>query len=71
MARCPQCNAALSSAKAESISIDGGTAGRWHGVAYTCPSCNTFLGVEIDPIALKADIVSEVVDQIRRIFQRP
>lgn len=71
MARCPQCNATLSTAKAEAITIDGGPGQRWNGVAYTCPSCSAFLGVEIDPIALKADIVAEVVDQIRQILRRP
>ena len=38
----------------------------WEGVAYHCPGCHAVLGVGIDPIALKTDIVNEVVEALRK-----
>jgi hypothetical protein len=32
------------------------------GISYLCPMCFELLGVAIDPIALKAEIVAEVLD---------
>jgi hypothetical protein len=33
-------------------------------VAYSCPSCNVLLGIVTDPIAIKTDIVNEIIAQI-------
>jgi hypothetical protein len=35
-------------------------------VSYSCPACNAVLGVEIDPIALRTEIVSQTVDGVVR-----
>ncbi len=32
----------------------------WRGVSYACPFCNTILSVQIDPVALKTDIVKSL-----------
>jgi hypothetical protein len=42
----------------------------WNAVSYQCPHCHTVLSVEIDPIALKSDIVSEVTDGILKMLPR-
>ena len=38
----------------------------WRCVSYCCPYCNTVLGVQIDPVALKADTINELVAALRR-----
>jgi hypothetical protein len=38
----------------------------WNAVSYQCPYCHAVLGVEIDPMALKLDVVSAVIGQLRR-----
>jgi hypothetical protein len=35
------------------------------GLGLSCPSCQTLLSVAIDPIAVKADTVNEVVARLR------
>lgn len=30
-------------------------------IMYKCPECHTILGVEMDPVALKSDIVTAVI----------
>jgi hypothetical protein len=65
MAKCPKCERTLSYVNAEKVSIKSGRAS-WKGIAYCCPSCHTAISVTIDQIALKSDIVGEVVRQLRR-----
>jgi hypothetical protein len=38
----------------------------WKALTYACPSCNGALGVQIDPIAIKTDIVQEVTTELFR-----
>lgn len=53
---CPKCEKPVSSVKAESISAVVGLE-TWKAVSYCCLSCNTVLSVQIDPIAIKTDIL--------------
>lgn len=46
------------------VAVIGGT--DRHGIVYSCPACHTCLGVEIDPIALKKEVVSEIEDILSR-----
>jgi endogenous inhibitor of DNA gyrase (YacG/DUF329 family) len=32
----------------------------WKGISFNCPMCQTILGVQIDPIAIKTDILNEL-----------
>ena len=32
----------------------------WKCIAFCCPHCNSILSVQIDPIAIKTDIVNEL-----------
>lgn len=64
MAICPKCESAVSEVSIEPIRVRG-RGSSWHGVAYSCSSCGSVLSVAIDPVALKSDIVSEIVDELR------
>ena len=64
--KCPKCENILTSVKIESMNISISFAPAWNGVSYVCPRCSAILGVSMDPIALKADIVSEVLEGIGR-----
>jgi hypothetical protein len=54
----------ISHVAAETVSIKSGQKS-WLGASYLCPFCNVILGVGVDPIALKADTVQEVIDGLR------
>jgi hypothetical protein len=62
----PHCGKTLSSVNIEHIDITEGLQVKWHGASFVCPWCNVVLSVGLDPIAIKADIVSEVVEALRR-----
>lgn len=38
---------------------------RWNCVTYNCPLCFTVLSVGIDPVALKSDTITGVVEALR------
>jgi transcription elongation factor Elf1 len=69
MANCHKCGHALTAVNAEQVPVRGDQH-QWQGVVYACPECNVALGVEIDPIAAKADLVAELLDEMRRRFRR-
>ena len=58
--KCPHCKATLSKPKVEAVTITQGDGATWKGVNYLCPACNAVLGVSVDPIALKDELVKEM-----------
>jgi len=61
--KCPKCGAILSSVTVEALSVKAGRRSR-KGVSYVCPSCHVVLGVEIDPIVLRATTVRAITAKI-------
>jgi hypothetical protein len=61
MAQCPKCDTVLAHVDLEGVSVRSAAGRSWHGVLYSCPYCSATLSVGIDPVALKADVVSETV----------
>jgi hypothetical protein len=56
---CPKCEGAVNIVNAEPVDVN--VNGRLlKGVSYVCPSCSHVLSVSIDPLAVKADIVSAI-----------
>ena len=61
LAKCPHCDKALLHLRLESLLIHATGGKKWNGVVYSCPSCRVALSFGIDPIALKADTVAEIL----------
>jgi hypothetical protein len=61
--KCPKCEKVLQSVKLEQIdvSVNPLTGPTWNGASYVCPHCGAILSVGLDPVALKADTVKEVL----------
>jgi len=62
---CPKCDKVVTSVSIEDVDVRVGFETRWRGISYVCPSCKAVLGVAIDPVALKTDIISGVVKELR------
>ena len=59
--KCPKCEKVVQTAKLQAIDIGDRFGGPvYNGVAALCQHCDTILGVAIDPVAIKSDIVREV-----------
>ena len=65
--KCPHCTKAIMGVKLHAVDATstGFSLGEgWKAVTYACPSCSKVLGVQIDPVAIKADIVREVTEEL-------
>jgi hypothetical protein len=63
--KCPQCQNMIGSVRAEPIGVTNVGGGSFSGASYTCPHCQTILGVTVDPFAFKNEIAIEVVKRMR------
>lgn len=61
--KCPGCGIAVSEVAMEHVNVKSGQAA-FHGISYLCPSCRHVFGVSIDPLALKDQIVADVVERL-------
>lgn len=66
--QCPKCGALCASVRCEHVDVRAGTT-TWHGVSYSCPFCFAILSTGIDPVALKADIVADVVREMKKLLR--
>ncbi len=39
---------------------------QWKCIAFCCPSCGAVFSAQVDPVALKTDTVSEILELLRR-----
>lgn len=63
---CPKCETNMLRVDCEEINIYVSFNNQWRGLAYTCPTCHTVINIEMDPIALKHDIVMEIKKLLHR-----
>lgn len=62
--KCPKCDSVISNFNIKQM--NGQAPGNvWRSIACCCPSCGTILSVAIDPIAIKTDVVNEVVRKLK------
>lgn len=61
---CPKCGVRVTDVDA--TALDAHIAGkRLLSVAFSCRACGVVLGVTVDPLAIKADTVTDIVTAIR------
>lgn len=68
MLKCPKCEKPIgSSVRMESVSAGAGFSVGYKAVAYGCPNvqCGAVFSVQIDPIALKNELLKELRQEIR------
>ena len=63
--KCPKCEKTLSYVNIDAIDAKDGPRS-WKAVSYNCPYCSSVLSVAIDPLALKADTVNEILKGLGR-----
>jgi hypothetical protein len=65
MAVCPRCRVSVSSVKVERL--EGRWAeGRLACIVLCCPTCSVVLSAHVNPLVIKTDTVSELMDDIRQ-----
>lgn len=61
--KCPACGNAVLSLRggATDVTFPGGT---FKTIVFQCPTCTAVLGAQIDPIALRTDIINGTVERL-------
>lgn len=65
--KCPKCEKIISSLNLSEVESNIFIGTKWRTVTYNCPHCSTVLGCQIDPIAIKTDIVNEILNKLKKI----
>lgn len=65
MGKCPKCDKILTFVNLSGLDVHTPNGGALKGVTYECPMCQSVLSVQIDPIAVKTDIVN-AIGKLRR-----
>jgi endogenous inhibitor of DNA gyrase (YacG/DUF329 family) len=63
--KCPYCGKNVMSLRIHRLDASEPLGVSWYAVTYNCPSCNSILGCEKDPIAVENDIADEVIRKIK------
>jgi hypothetical protein len=65
-AKCPKCDTRITRVIAGHTTAEVPMGSSWNSIVYECPNCHALLGVQIDPIALKTDIIEELFKKLRK-----
>jgi endogenous inhibitor of DNA gyrase (YacG/DUF329 family) len=63
---CPHCNAPVHAVNISDVKGMVGFESKWKLIAYSCPKCGKIISIELDPIALKHDIIEGLVQRLRK-----
>jgi hypothetical protein len=66
--KCPKCERNILHCEIKGLPVHVNGIPRWEGIAHVCPfeDCQAVLSVAIDPIAIKSDIVKEILENLRK-----
>ncbi|MCI0426915.1 MAG: hypothetical protein L0Z46_02720 [Nitrospiraceae bacterium] len=64
--KCPYCDKVLQDVTLEHIMIKKDFEPKWHGASLVCPWCRKILNVSLDPVALKNDLVDEMLKHLKK-----
>ncbi len=60
MAKCPHCNKPVLRVKLDKVESSALSGTSWNTILYSCPLCQKVLNVQIDPVAIKTDIIAAI-----------
>lgn len=64
MAKCPHCESIVTHLNLEALTASSFMGTEWKTIAYVCPMCQKIINAQIDPIAIKTDMVNEIKNRI-------
>jgi hypothetical protein len=62
--KCPKCEKLVIRAVLDGIDLGQIAGPTYRGFTILCPHCKTILGTGFDPIALKADVVQQILEAL-------
>lgn len=64
--KCPSCDASPIQPLMEAFNAGVPMGRKWKCVAFVCNRCRAVIGTQVDPVALKTDIINGVVAALRK-----
>ena len=64
--KCPKCEKLVNRVNLNEIDASSFMGTAWRTITYNCPYCSTVLGCQIDPIAIKADTVDDILESLKK-----
>ena len=65
LGKCPKCEKTVTHVNLNEIEASVFMGAKWRTVTHNCPHCSTVLGCQIDPIAVKTDIVNTIMKGLK------
>lgn len=63
--KCPSCNATPITPTMQAFETGVPLGMKWKCIAFNCPKCKVVLGTQVDPVAIKYDIVQDLLRALR------
>lgn len=70
LALCPKCGASIKQVHMAEVEAKSDHGPSLRGVTYSCLHCFHVLSVGLDPMAIKSDMVKQIVDEIKKLQQK-
>lgn len=66
---CPSCKQLITNLRGGGADVTFPQGNAFKTITLNCPFCNAILGAQIDPIALRTDIVNMTADRVIRALR--
>jgi hypothetical protein len=66
LSKCPKCEDTVMALTINGVGGSVFFGKTWNCITLCCPNCDTVLGAQIDPIAIKSDTLTELVALLRK-----
>lgn len=63
--KCPKCDNPVQNVTISEVSAGVPFGTKWKAISFNCQSCQTVLSIQIDPIAIKTDIINDLMKKLR------
>lgn len=66
--KCPKCDKVIFNTTSEDVQMHVGFTPAWTGLSHACPHCRVILGVEVNPMLLKSELLRELLAALHKTY---
>ena len=65
---CPHCKKKIANFKVQDVDMKYDIMLQWRGYSYQCPSCNSVLGVQMNPVTLNEELKDDILKELKKRY---
>ncbi len=65
--KCPYCKKQIAYVKAQDVDIKYDVMVQWRGYSYQCPSCQSIIGIQMNPHILNEELEGDILKELKKI----